>query len=113
METNPREVNVYVLPDGSVPFDEWLNGLRDRRAKAAIDQRITRVRLGLLGDCQRVGNGVLELRVDVGPGYRIYCVDDGREILVLCAGSKKTQTADIARAKLYWNAYQVEKKHNA
>lgn len=106
-------MNVYVLPDGSVPFDEWLMGLRDHKARAAIDHRITRVRLGLLGDCRSVGNNVLELRLDVGPGYRIYCVDDGSDILVLCAGSKKTQPADIARAKRYWNAYQVEKKHNA
>ena len=71
------------------------------------------MRLGLVGDCRSLSNNVLELRLDVGPGYRIYCVDDGSEILVLRAGSKKTQPEDIARAKRYRNAYQVEKKHNA
>jgi putative addiction module killer protein len=62
----------------------------------------------LSGDFKSVGEGVLELRIDFGPGYRLYLADDGESILLLCGGSKKTQTADVAAAKKYWKAYQEE-----
>lgn len=103
-----RQVDVYVGQSGLAPFEQWLTRLRDLKVKAAIDTRIARLRRGLLGDCSSVGEGVLELRIDFGPGYRIYVADDGESILLLCAGSKKTQRADVAAAKRHWKAYRKE-----
>ena len=81
-------------------FREWLDQLPDRRAKERIAQRIVRLHAGLLGDAKSVGNGVSELRVDYGPGYRVYFVQRGRVVIVLlCGGDKSSQQRDIARAK--------------
>jgi putative addiction module killer protein len=102
VEVKPRTVSSYQHGESN-PFDEWLDHLKDGRGKAQIETRINKLRRGLLGDYGDVGDGVLELKLDnVGPGYRIYIVDDGTESLILCAGSKSTQRADIARAKAYW-----------
>lgn len=108
MESVPRQVDVYVDPGGVAPFEQWLARLRDLKAKAAIDTRIARLRRGLLGDFKTVGEGVLELRIDFGPGYRLYLADDGESILLLCGGSKNTQQRTSQRPKKYWKAYQEE-----
>jgi len=108
VESLPRQVDVYVDPSGIAPFERWLARLRDLRAKATIDSRIARLRRGLLGDCKSVGDGVPELRIDSGPGYRVYLADDGESILLLCGGAKKTQRTDVAAAKKYWKAYREE-----
>ena len=87
-------------------FSEWLTGLRDIRAKARIVTRITRFTLGNLGDVKPVGEGVSEARIDYGPGYRLYFVQQGEVmILLLCGGTKKTQQADIERAKILAEIY--------
>ena len=81
-------------------FDAWLQGLRDVRAKARIARRIDRLALGNPGDVKPVGAGVSELRVDYGPGYRVYFVLRGEAlILLLCGGDKGSQDRDIGRAK--------------
>ena len=81
-------------------FREWLDGLGDKQAAARIALRIVRLQAGLLGDAKSVGGGVLELRVDTGPGYRVYFVPRGQVLIVLlCGGDKKTQRRDIERAK--------------
>jgi putative addiction module killer protein len=81
-------------------FREWLNGLPDQVAVRRIAQRIARLSSGLYGDVKPVGDGVSELRVDHGPGYRLYFVQQGRVlILLLCGGDKKTQNRDIKTAK--------------
>ena len=81
-------------------FIDWLNGLKDRRAAARIAARILRLEDGNLGDVKPVGEGVSEMRIDYGPGYRIYFIQPERTvILLLCGGDKGTQTRDIARAK--------------
>jgi len=81
-------------------FAEWLAELRDSRAVARIVARIRRVALGNFGDVKGVGDGVGELRIDYGPGYRLYIVRRGRDVVVLlCGGDKSTQDEDIARAK--------------
>lgn len=81
-------------------FIKWLRNLRDRKAATAIARRIIRVQSGLLGDVSPVGGGVSELRVDVGPGYRVYFARRGAAvILLLCGGDKDTQAADIRIAK--------------
>lgn len=80
-------------------FRDWLDGLRDRRAQERIAQRIVRLQAGLLGDA-KVFDGIGELRVDYGPGYRIYFVQRGAVVIILlCGGDKSSQTRDIKRAK--------------
>ena len=84
----------------SVDYAKWFGGLRDRRAKARIDIRIRRLSLGNPGDTKSVGDGVSELRIDYGPGYRVYFVQQGSVLVVLLAGGdKSTQARDIAKAK--------------
>lgn len=81
-------------------FIAWLNGLKDRRAAARIAARILRLEDGNIGDVKSVGEGVSEMRIDYGPGYRVYFVQTGRTvILLLCGGDKSRQARDIAKAK--------------
>lgn len=84
-------------------FDRWLGGLRDRAAVRSISarlDRLDRLALGHWGDCKPVGGDVVELRVFAGPGYRIYCWQDGEVLIVLlCGGDKSSQSRDIARAQ--------------
>lgn len=80
-------------------FAQWFEGLRDRQARSRIDVRIRRLSLGNPGDVKPVGEGVSELRIDHGPGYRVYFAQQGREIVVLLAGGdKRTQDTDIRKA---------------
>lgn len=82
-------------------FSRWFRKLKDEQATARIILRLLRVRRGNLGDVRPVGEGVSELRIDYGPGYRIYIVRRGNELIILlCGGDKRTQAADIERAKL-------------
>jgi putative addiction module killer protein len=82
-------------------FGKWLSDLRDIRAKARILARLESARLGNLGDIRSVGDGVSELRIDVGAGYRVYFTRRQRVVIILlCGGDKSTQSKDIARAKL-------------
>ena len=80
-------------------FDRWLGGLRDRKAKIVIARRIGRMEIGNFGDVRPVGRGVSELRVDVGPGYRIYFTRRGSTLIILlCGGDKSSQSKDIKSA---------------
>ena len=80
-------------------FAQWLDGLRDVRARARVQVRIERLAEGNAGDVEPVGEGVSELRIDYGPGYRVYFKKHGREVLILLAGGdKRTQPADIKTA---------------
>ena len=107
MESRPRELLEYVTKTDDCPFAEWLLELKDGKARAIIRRRLNRVRLGNLGDCRSVGENVSELRVDFGPGYRVYFAEDGPTIVVLlCGGDKSSQDADIRRAKEYWADYR-------
>lgn len=81
-------------------FAKWYRGLRDQRAKARIDVRIRRLELDNPGDVKPVGEGVSEMRIDAGPGYRVYFTRQGERIIILlCGGTKKRQDADVATAK--------------
>ena len=83
----------------SETFDCWLRGLRDSRARERIEARVLRLSRGNPGDVKPVGSGVSELRIDYGPGYRVYFTRRGQVVvLLLCGGDKRTQDADIARA---------------
>lgn len=85
-----RETDVY---------HEWFETLNDKRAKARIDVRIRRISLGNFGDVKSVGKGVSELRIDYGPGYRVYFSQHGNILVILlCGGDKSTQDKDIQRA---------------
>ena len=80
-------------------FGKWLRGLRDRQAKAKIAARLENVQQGNLGDCRAVGKDVSEMRIHYGPGYRIYFIRSGTEIIILLGGgTKKTQNKDIEHA---------------
>ena len=97
------EVRRYQRVDGAVPLTDWLADLRDARARAKLEIRFRRVSLGIFGDIKPVGKGVLELREDVGPGYRVYIGRHGAAmVILLCGGDKRSQDADIKRAKEYW-----------
>lgn len=81
-------------------FDQWLRGLRDRKALVRINARIDRLASGNPGDVKPVGEGLSEMRIDHGPGYRVYFVRRGPILIVLlCGGDKDTQHKDVARAK--------------
>jgi len=81
-------------------FEEWLDKLTDQRAAGQIAKRILRLEAGLFGDAKPVGEGVSELRIDTGPGYRVYFVQQGRILIILlCGGTRRTQKRDIEKAK--------------
>lgn len=93
----------YCRDDGHEPFTEWLNALRDKVAQARIRVRLRQVEAGNFGDCEPVGEGVIELRVHVGAGYRVYFGRHGKAVvLLLCGGDKRSQENDIKRARALW-----------
>jgi len=107
MTVQPRKIDRYITPDGKIPILEWAASLRDLRAKSKINQRLDRLQTGNLGDYKFVGDGVYELRIDYGGGYRIYFGQVGSVIiLLLCGGDKSSQNKDIRRAKEYWRNYE-------
>ena len=90
----------------------WIAELRDRQARARIRTRLSRLAPGNFGDCKALDGGVSELRVDWGPGYRVYFARIGAAILLLlCAGDKTTQSQDIERAKTYLQDYRTRSEH--
>jgi putative addiction module killer protein len=97
----------YVTASRYDPYQEWLDGLRDRAARVAIQRRVDRLAAANFGDHKFCREGVWELRIDFGPGYRVYYGQAGKEIvLLLCGGSKRSQTTDIDQAVKYWQDYQ-------
>lgn len=107
VEAAPRRLRIYATAEGATPFSKWLDSLSDRRGQALISARIERLRLGSFGDCRPVGRGIAELRIDFGPGYRVYFGQEGRGmVLLLCGGSKRTQSKDMVTAMAYWKDYR-------
>lgn len=106
----PVEVREYQTHDGRSPFGAWVQSLRDHRARQRVIARLVRMQAGNRGDWKPVGGGVFELRIDHGPGLRVYCGQDGQTlILLLCGGDKSTQTKDIETAHDYWKDYQARR----
>lgn len=106
-EAVPRKVETYVTREGKDVFQEWLNGLMDQRARALIDKTIAKVRLGNLGQHKSVGEGVQEIVLNYGPGYRIYFGEHGKTLVILLLGStKKRQEKAIELAKRYWKDWK-------
>ena len=82
------------------PFQRWMSSLRDRRAQYLINTRLSKIKLGMIGDARAVGGGVSEMRIHYGPGYRIYFIREGGAVIVLlCGGDKDSQSRDINRAR--------------
>jgi len=101
-------IQPYYTESAKVPFAEWQDALRDPIAKKAIARRLYRLTQGHFGDHKHCQDGVWELRIDLGPGYRVYYALEGKTVvLLLCAGDKRTQQADIARACDYWHDWQA------
>ena len=107
----PKEVLIYADEAGHEPFTAWLNRLRDRVGRQRILARLRRLEQGNFGDCKSLGEGMYELRVFFGPGYRVYFGEDGNTIVVLLTGGdKRSQVKDVANAKKYWKEYQSHAK---
>jgi putative addiction module killer protein len=105
------ELRRYWTADGDEPFTQWLAELADRHARARILARLERLEIGNFGDCKLLRDGISELRIDWGPGYRVYFGRDGRTVIVLlCGGNKRKQGADIKRAMQLWQKYEDRKK---
>jgi putative addiction module killer protein len=101
----------YVTAANQDPFQDWLDALRERMARVAIQRRVDRLATGNFGDHKFCRDGVWELRIDHGPGFRVYYAQAGKDIvLLLCGGAKRSQAADIDQAVRYWQDYQQRSK---
>lgn len=104
------EIREYNDEQGRSPFASWFHGL-DATAAARVDRYIRRIENGNFGNSKPVGGGVQELKIDFGPGYRVYYGRDGQRLVILLAGgSKRKQSADIEAAKKRWETYRKEKE---
>ena len=102
------ELRFYQTAAEKQPFRDWLSALRDIQAVTRIEARLARLIAGNFGDAKPVGEGVMELRIDWGPGYRVYFARLGQVVvLLLCGGDKRTQDKDIKRAKEYLQDYKA------
>ncbi|HHQ2782114.1 TPA: type II toxin-antitoxin system RelE/ParE family toxin [Pseudomonas aeruginosa] len=103
-----NRIEHYLTADGQKDlYIDWLGRLRDGKAKVAIIRRVARIEQGNFGDHKFCRDGVWELRIDAGPGYRVYYALSGqRLVLLLCGGDKRTQDTDIDRAVDYWQDWQ-------
>lgn len=100
-------IQQYQTARARQPLAEWLAQLRDPLARARITARVDRLSAGLRGDWKNVGGALCELRIDYGPGYRVYYVEErSGSILLLCGGTKSTQAKDIEKAHAYWKDFQ-------
>ena len=104
--TTPKRVIVYTSDNVKEPFTEWIYGLKDVMGRKRILARVSRLQQGNFGDCEPIGDGVSELRMFFGSGYRVYFGEHGGNIVVLlCGGDKGSQNKDIQQAKAYWKEY--------
>lgn len=103
------QISIYKPHSRIAPFEKWFSSLKDNKAKQIIQARLDRAVMGNLGDYKSLGQDVFELRIDYGPGFRVYFSIQGQRILLLLiGGDKKTQSKDITKAKLYlddWKSY--------
>jgi len=105
------KVHEFIDENGRSPYKVWLESLGDKRAQAKIILQIDRMELGNFGDSQPIGNGLSELRIHHGPGYRIYYAREGKNIyLILCGGDKSSQKKDIKLAKNIWAEHKKADK---
>ena len=106
-----KQLEIFVTKDGRTPFTEWLESLKDKTSQFRIKERLDRVSLGNLGDYKSIGEGVYELRLTIGPGYRIYFgLETDTFMILLLGGSKKGQQRDIHKSKEYWKDHLLMKR---
>jgi putative addiction module killer protein len=107
VRVSPKEILIYQTEDGRTPFSQWMDE-QNARVYGIVMTRLERVEMGNLGDHRAVGDGVSELRIDIGPGYRVYFGKDGEQLVILLiAGTKKTQRRDIETARQFWRDYHA------
>jgi putative addiction module killer protein len=110
-ETKYRILRNYITPSGIVPFLDWINSLKDPVTRHRIRTRLDRVEMGNFGDYKPLGDGICELKLDFGSGFRIYFAEEGDVIVILlCGGNKSSQVKDIKTAKMYWQEL-LERDH--
>ncbi|MCG2724921.1 MAG: type II toxin-antitoxin system RelE/ParE family toxin [Elusimicrobia bacterium] len=98
---------IYRTTAGIETYVKYIDSLKDRIGAAKIRVRVTRAELGNFGDHKKIGHGIIELRIDYGPGYRVYIGLHGKELIILlCAGDKRSQTKDVKTAIKYWEDYK-------
>jgi len=102
-----KKLVIFKSKNGKIPFVDWIEQLRDKKARAIIRARLNRIQLGNFGDCKSIGDEVYEFRIHYSSGYRIYFGISGNDLVVLlCGGTKSTQKKDILKAKSYWEEYK-------
>ena len=98
----------YRTVGGRFPYREWVESISDRKARTAVLARVDRLAFGAFGDWKIAGEGVFELRVHLGPDYRVYFGREGKTVVILlCGGDKGSQGSDIKQAKKYWKDYET------
>lgn len=112
MQAQQREIELYVTRDGKIPYESWYARLNDIKVQTIILKRLARIRLGNLGEWRSLGEGVGELKINFGSGFRIYFGQEGGKLVILlCGGDKKTQSKDIKKAfEFWWDHQQRELK---
>lgn len=109
MNVKTRIIEYFTSSSGKQPARDWLNGIKDKVTQAIIYKRIRQAGLGNFGKTRSVGSGVHELKIDYGPGYRVYYgIHQDEIILLLMGGSKRTQQSDIEKAQANWKHWQEE-----
>ena len=107
----PKQIVFYADEDGNEPFQTWIDALRDTQGRRRIIKRLLRVSQGNYGDVEPIGEGLSELRLFFGPGYRVYFGEDsGNIVVILCGGDKDSQDSDIENELAYWQEYQTNAK---
>ena len=105
------DIKIYQDEQGKEPFVKWLESIKDKTHQARIRKRLVRIELGNFGDWSSIGDGIFELRLHFGPGFRIYFSRIGNTVIIILAGGdKNTQQRDIEFAKLYLHNYEHQKK---
>ncbi len=105
MQVKSRDIQYYETPTGKLPAKDWLESLKDGLTQAILYKRIRQTGLGQFGKVRNLGDGVSELKINHGPGFRVYYgIHENK--LILMAGSKRTQESDIKKAKAYWTEWK-------
>lgn len=108
---NKKILRNYMTESGKVPFSDWIKNLKDPTTRHRIRRRLDKLEVGHYGDYRVLGDGICELKLDFGPGYRIYFAEQDTVIIILlCGGDKRDQNKDIQTAKMYWQEL-LERNH--